>query len=163
MRIYRVPFVATTVTAAGTNNDLWTLTPADDKPIHLMGFRLGQISEVADAAEEGIDVTIVHLAATVTPGTGGAAVTPVPKDPGISDLAAGFTARINDTALATSSGTTTVMEALAWNNRNTPFEVWYPDIDYAPSARQASALCIRMNTTIADDMTFVGCAFILEN
>lgn len=161
-RIYRVPFAAGTVTNAGGNNDLWTFTPADDKPIALMGFRIGQISEVADAAEEGIDLTIVHLGATVSAGTGGSAVTPVPGDPAISDLASGFTARINDTALATSSGTTTVMEAIPWNNRNTPFEVWYPDIDYAPKCRQASALCIRMNTTIADDMTFSGCAFILE-
>lgn len=163
MRIYRVPFVATTVTNAGGNNDLWTLTPADDKPIHLMGFRLGQVSEVADAQEEGVDITIVHLAATVSAGTGGSAVTPVPRDPGISDLAAGFTARINDTAIATSSGTTTVMEPLGWNLRNTPFEVWFPDIDYAPTARQASALAIRMNTTLADDITFVGCAFVAED
>lgn len=162
-RLYRVPFVATTVTNAGGNNDLWTFTPADDKPIHLMGFRIGQISEVGDSGEEGIDLTIEHLATAVTAGSGGAAVTPVPTDPGISDLAAGFTARINDATIATTSGTKTVMEPVPWNNRNTPFEVWFPDIMYAPACRQASALVIRMNTTIADDMTFSGCAFVLED
>jgi hypothetical protein len=163
VRIYRVPFAAATVTNAGGNNDLWTITPADDKPVHIVGLRLGQISEVGDSAEEGIDITIEHLGATVTAGTGGSAVTPVPRDPGISDLAAGFTARINDTGVATTSGTKTVMEPIPWNNRNTPFEVWWPDIDYAPTARQASALVVRMNTTIADDMTFSGCLFVAED
>lgn len=161
-RIYRVPFAAGTVTNAGGNNDLWTITPADDKPCRIVGIRLGQISEVGDTAEEGIDLTIEHLGATVTAGTGGSAVTPVPVDPGISDLAAGFTARINDTAVATSSGTKTVMEAIPWNNRQTPLEVWYPDTDFAPMARQGSALVVRMNTTIADDMIFSGCLFVKE-
>ena len=162
-RVYRVPFAAGTVTNAGGNNDLWTITPADDKPVHIVGIRLGQVSEVADAQEEGIDITIEHLAATVSAGTGGSAVTPVPADPGISDLAAGFTARINDTGVATTSGTKTVMEAIPWNNRNTPLEIWFPDDAYPPTARQASALVVRMNTTIADDMTFAGCLFVRED
>lgn len=162
MRIYRVPFALGTVTNAGGNNDLWTVTPADDKPIKIVGVRLGQTSELGDAAEEGLDLTIVHLAATVTAGTGGSAVTPVNRDPAISDLAAGFTARINDTGVATSSGTTTVMEAFSWNLRNTPFELWYPDFDLAPTARQASALCVRMNSTLADDISFSGTLFVLE-
>lgn len=161
-RIYRVPFAAGTVTNAGGNNDLWTLTPADDKPIHLVGIRLGQISEVADAAEEGVDITIEHLASAVSAGTGGSAVTPVPVDPGISDLA-GFTARINDTAVATTSGTKTVMEPIGWNIRNSPFEVWFPDSRFAPTARQASALVVRLNTTLADDITFVGCVWVEED
>lgn len=161
-RIYRVPFAAGTVTNAGGNNDLWEIIPADDKPVRIRGIRLGQISEVGDTAEEGIDITIVHLAATVTSGSGGSSVTPVPCDPGISFLAAGFTAEINNTTVATSSGTTTVMEAIPWNNRMTPLEVWYPDERFAPMARQAAALVVRMNTTIADDMTFSGCLFVEE-
>jgi hypothetical protein len=46
-RIYTVPFNGT-VTAAGTDTDLWSFQPADDKPIKLRGFTLGQISEVGD-------------------------------------------------------------------------------------------------------------------
>lgn len=160
-RIYRVPFVATTVTNAGGNADLWYILPADDKPVRIRGLRFGQTSEVGDAAEENLDITIVHLASTVTVGSGGSAVTPVPCDPGISDLAAGFTARINDTTVATSSGTTTVMEPVPWNERQTAFEVWY-DREFAPMARQASALVVRMNSTVADDITFAGCLFVEE-
>lgn len=162
-RLYRVPFVATVVTNAGGNADLWYILPADDKPVHIAGIRLGQVTEFGDAAEENLDITIEHLAATVTVGSGGSAVTPVPSDPGISDLAAGFTARINDTTVATSSGTKTIMEPIAWNERATPFEVWYPDERFQPTARQASALVVRLNSTVADDITFEGCLFVLED
>lgn len=160
-RIYTVPFTAS-VTNAGGNADLWELTPADDKPIRLRGFRLGQISEVADAAEEGLGISIIHLGATVTSGSGGSSVTPAPVDPGISMPAAGFAAEANNTTVATSSGTSTTIEELAWNIRQSPFEVWYPDRDFAPTARQASALVIRMNTTPNDDFTFYGVAWVEE-
>ncbi len=163
-RIYRVPFVASTVTNSGGNCDLWQVTPADDKPIRIRGIRFGQTSEIGDAQEENLDITIVHLAATVTNGSAGgsASVTPVPCDPGISDLAAGFTALINSTTVATSSGTTTVMEPIPWNERQTSYEVWYPDREFAPLCRQASALVVRLNSTVADDITFAGCLFVEE-
>jgi len=48
------------------------------------------------------------------------------------------------------------MDALGWNNRNTPYERWYPDREFAPAAVQAEALIIRQQTALADDMTFVG-------
>ena len=162
-RIYRVPFALATVTNAGGDTDLWELTPADDKPIHIVGIRLGQTMEVGDAAEEGLDITIEHLAATVTSGSG-SAVTPVPADPGISDLAAGFTAEINGATVATTSGTKTILESMSWNLRNSPFEIWFPDDErYAPTARQATALVIRKNTTVADDISFSGCCWVRED
>lgn len=161
-RYYDVPFVAGTVTAAGGNNDLWTLKPADDKPIHIVALRLGQISEVGDAAEEGIDITIEHLAATVTDGSGGSSVTPSPADNDVN-VGAGFTARINDTTVATTSGTKTIKDPIPWNNRQTPLVIDWPEPESRPTARQGSALVIRMNTTIADDMTFSGSIRVEED
>ena len=157
-RVYAVPFSAT-VTNAGGNADLWEFLPADDKPIKLRGVRLGQISEAGDTAEEGIQVSIVRLGATVT-GSNGTSVTPVPLDS--ADAAAGFTAEYNGATVATTNGTTTIVEYLAWNNRNSPFEIWYPDPAFAPKAKQGEGLFIRMDTTIADDMTFAGTAWIEE-
>ena len=157
-RVYAVPFSAT-VTNAGGNADLWEFLPADDKPIKLRGVRLGQISEVGDTAEEGIQVSIVRLGATVT-GSNGTSVTPVPLDS--ADAAAGFTAEYNGATVATTNGATTIVEYLAWNNRNSPFEIWYPDPAFAPKAKQGEGLFIRMDTTIADDMTFAGTAWIEE-
>jgi hypothetical protein len=158
-RIYTVPFSAGTVTNAGGNADLWELLPADDKPIKLRGFRLGQTSEVADAAEEGLEIQIIRLGATVT-GVDGTSVTPVPLDS--ADAAAGFTAEKNGAGVATTSGTTTVIESLAWNNRMSPCEVWYPDERFSPKAKQGEGLFIRLISTVADDITFAGTAWVEE-
>ena len=157
-RIYAVPWTAT-VTNAGGNADLWELLPADDKPIKLRGFCLGNVSEVGDAAEEGLQISIVRLGATVT-GSNGTSVTPVPMDS--ADAAAGFTAEYNVATVATTSGTTTIIEYLGWLNRNTPYERWYPDERFAPKAKQGEGLFIRLDTTVADDMTFCGCAWVEE-
>jgi|ERR1043166_5480623 hypothetical protein len=159
-RIYRVPYTGT-LTAAGGDTDLFEITPADDKPIKLVGFKLGQSSEVGDAAEENLRITIRHMTATVTSGSGGSAVTPIKNDPGV-DVAAGFTAEANNTTVATTSGTSTIMEEFAWNERNTPYETWYPDDDYAPTARQTEVLLVRCESTAADDLTIEITAFVKE-
>ena len=158
-RMYSVPFAGATVTNAGGNNDLWIFEPADDKPIKLRGFRLGQTTEVADAAEEGVEIQVIHMTATVTNGNGGA-VTPVPIDP--SDAAAGFTSETNGTTVATTSGTTTICESIPWNIRNSPCDFWYPDERFSWKARQGQALILRLITTVADDINFGGCAWIEE-
>jgi hypothetical protein len=158
-RIYTVPFSAGTVTNAGGNADLWEFLPADDKPIKLRGFRLGQTSEVADAAEEAVEIQVIRLGATVT-GSNGTSVTPVPLDS--ADAAAGFTAEKNGATVATTDGTTTVVESLAWNLRGSPCEVWYPDERFCPKAKQGEGLFIRLISTVADDVTFAGCAWVEE-
>lgn len=157
-RIYAVPFTAT-VTNAGGNADLWEFLPATTKPIKLRGLRFGQISEVGDTAEEGIQISIVRMSATVTSGNG-TAVTPVPMDS--ADVAAGFAAEYNGATVATTSGATIILDYIAWNNRNSPFETWWPDDRFAPKAKSGEALLIRMDTTILDDMTFCGTAYIEE-
>jgi len=147
------------VTAAGTDSDLLYLLAATDKPIRLRGLKLGQISEVGDAAEEGLRLSIIRLPATVTVGSGGAAVTPQVVDP---DDTVSFTARANDTTLATTSGTAAILEELAWNNRNSPYETWWPDPEFAPKAKPAQALVVRLQTTLADDMTALLTAYVEE-
>lgn len=155
-----MPFASGTVTNSGGNADLWELTPADDKPIRLRGFILGQTSEVADAAEEGLNISVIHLPATVTSGNG-SSVTPAAVDAGVN-VAAGFSAETNGATVATTSGTATTIYEFCWNIRSSPYEVWFPDERFCPMARQAAALVIRLNTTVADDITFAGTAIVEE-
>jgi len=157
-RIYSVPFTGT-VTNSGGNADLWIFLPADDKPIKLRGLRFGQVSEVGDTAEEGLQISIVHMTATVTDGNG-TSVTPVKMDS--ADSAAGFTSEVNGSTVATTSGTTTIMDYIPWNIRNSPYETWFPDPAFAPKAKQGEALIVRLDTTVADDITFAGTAWIEE-
>lgn len=158
-RRYTVPYSGT-LTNAGGDADLFELTPADDKPIRLIGLILGQTSEVGDAAEEGLRISIIHLGATVTSGSGGSAVTPVPVD--LVDSAAGFAAEANNTTIATTSGTATTMYEFAWNIRITPMEMYWPDPMVAPLCRQAAALVVRCQTTVADDISIAITAIVEE-
>lgn len=157
-RIYTVSFSAT-VTAAGGNTDLFELTPADDKPIRLRGLILSQQEDTTEANDYGLRISILRLGATVTSGDG-TSTTPAPVDD--VDTAAGFTAETNGPGVATTSGTTTTLEEFGWIVRNTPLERWWPDPDFAFVARQGSALVVRMQTTIPDDATIQGTAYVEE-
>lgn len=160
-RIYTVPFNGT-VTAAGGDTDLWSIQPADDKPIKLRGFTLGQISEVGDTAEEGLRITVKRLPATFTVGSGGSSVTATAPVGSSGDTVWSATIRTNDTTVATTSGTAQVLDEFGWNERNTPYEHWYPDERFCPSAIQGQGIVIRCETTLADDMTFSGTAWVEE-
>jgi hypothetical protein len=80
----------------------------------------------------------------------------------IANTTAGFTARCNDSVVATTSGTAVTLEELAWNERNTPFEMRWLDEREMPNAANASALVVRNQTTVADDMTIAICAWVEE-
>jgi hypothetical protein len=157
-RIYAVSF-AGTVTAAGTDTDWLELTPADDKPCKLRGLVIGQTSEVGDTAEEAVRFSIIRLPATVTSGNG-TSTTGQPLDD--LDPAAGFAAETNGTTVATTSGTAVTLEEFAWNLRGSPLERWWPDPEFAPKVRQPSALVVRMQTTLADDISATFTAYIEE-
>lgn len=136
---------------AGGDADLLELLPADDKPVRLRGIMLSQISEVADAAEEGLRISILRLPATVTSGSGGSAVTPAPVDS--ADAAAGVAAECNNATVATTTGTAVTLAEFGWNIRLSPLDLWFPDPAFAPKAKQGEALIVRSQTTPADDIT----------
>jgi hypothetical protein len=159
-RIYTVPWTAT-VTNAGGDADLWELAPATQRKVKIRGIRLGQTSEVGDAAEENLRITIKRLTGgTQSSGSGGSA--PIPEEPDRSNQSPGFAVEVNNATVATTNGTVELLEELAWNERNTPFEVWYPDPAFAPSAVNDELLVVRMETTPADDFTFAGTLWVEE-
>lgn len=157
-RIYSVPYSGT-ITNAGGDSDLLEILPADDKPCKLRGFIISQSSEVQEAQEEALRLSIIRMPATVTSGSGGSAVTPVPMDS--ADVAAGFAAECNNTTIATTNGTAVTVVELGWNERISPFDFWFPDERFCPKAKQGEALLVRMQSTPADDLT--GCiTFFVE-
>ncbi len=161
-RIYSVPFNGT-ITAAGTDTDIWSIQPASNKPVRLWGFTLGQISEIGDAQEEGLRITVKRLPATFTVGSGGNSVTAVAPADGSDGTVWGATIRTNDTTVATTSGTAIVVDEFGWNERNAPYPHWYPDWRFLPGAVNGQGLIVRCETTAADDLTFSGCLWFEEN
>lgn len=158
-RIYTVPYQGT-LTNAGGDADLFELLPADDKPIKLRGLMLSQISEVGDAAEEAVRISIIRLPATVTSGSGGSSVTPVPLDS--ADAAAGCAAEANNTTVATTSSSAVTVVEFGWNLRQSPLELWWPDPAFAIKAKQGEGLVVRCQTTVADDVSIQITAYIEE-
>lgn len=157
-RFYTVVYVGT-ITAAGGDTDLLEALPAANRPVRLRGLILSQVSEVGDAQEEGLRISVLRLTPTVTSGSGGSTVTPQPLEE--SDAAAGCSCECNNTTVATTSGSTRTLYELGWNNRQSPFDFWFPDERFAPHAKSAEALVVRLQTTLADDMTGVF-TFVLE-
>ncbi len=158
--VYTVP-LSFDLTAAETDMDLLYLKPAAEKPIRLRGFRITQSSEVGDAQEEGVRISIIRVPATVTASSGGTAVTPVDVDTR-AGTTAGFTARVHDTTLATTSGSLTTKEELGWNVRNTPCEFRWLDEREMPMCFSAEALVVRWHTTVADTLTMQVTAWVEE-
>lgn len=157
-RRYTVSYSGT-LTNSGGNADLLELLPADDKPVKLLGMVFSQTTEVADAAEEGLRITVQRFPATVTSGSGGSAVTPCPPDS--ADSAAGVAAECNNATVATTNGTAVTYSELGWNIRNSPFDFWFPP-GFEPKAKQGEALIVRSETTPADDITIEITFFIEE-
>lgn len=153
-RIYTVVFENVTVSAA---QDLFSVNPADDKPVKIRGLRLSQVSELGDAAEENLRVVVRRGFTTV--GSGGGAFTPTPLDP--ADAAAGASCRINDTTPA-GTGTGTILDPLGWNIRMSPFETWYPDPEFSPKTVQGSFITVTLLSTPADAISMSGTLFIEE-
>lgn len=157
-RIFALPWSGT-VTNAGGDADLWEISPGDDAPVAIRMIRLGQTSEVKDAEEEGLRITVKRLTATVTSGNGTAGTE---EELSRSGQSATLTWEYNGSTVATTSGNTEVLDEIGWINRQAPLEIWYPELKFAPRAVQTEALVIRMETTPGDDFTFVGTVYVEE-
>jgi hypothetical protein len=140
--IYAATYTGT-ITNAGGNVDLGSFSAADDSPIALRGFILSQISEVGDAQEEGLEITVKKLVATMTVGSGGSSITACKP---LSDFKGGST--------------------WAMNERNSPYDFFWPEVGFAPTLGQSGSnlagIVVRQETTAADDYTGVFTFWIQE-
>lgn len=157
-RLYTVDFVAVSIIA---QQDLFYIKPAADKICIIEAIYLaasGGTADAGDAQEELLDVELLYVPATVTAGSGGTAPTPQPKM--INDSAASFTARVNDTTKATSSGTIVNRHPDGWNNR-IPF-VYAPPAEHRDIVANAAAVVFRLNTTPVDAILVSGSMCVRE-
>lgn len=151
-RVYAVTFSAVSVAAA---QDLFELTPADDRPIEIVGIELGQTSDFGDAQDEQLQISIIR--GFTTSGSGGTAATPAPLSP--LDIAAGFTAEVNNTTVA-NTGTSATLHAGVWNVR-AGYINWFPE-GMRPAATQANSTLVVRQTAPADAITMSGTLYVRE-
>jgi hypothetical protein len=160
-RAYAVEFHNVTLTTAGGDQDLFYIKPAADKICVLEAIYLSNVGVAADAGdaqEELHRIEIMRLPATVTVGSGGAAMTPNPLS--TNDTAAGFTARINDTTVATTSGTALWLHSDGWNVR-IPY-AWMPPPEHRIIVANAQAVVVRLASTLTDDIVCNGVCIVRE-
>jgi hypothetical protein len=156
-RQYSIAFENVAVTAASGDQDIFYLAPADDKPCRILAVYLSVISELGDAQEEWLRLQWIRGHATV--GSGGAAVTtPTPLSP--TDAAAGFTARTNDTTIA-SAGTAVVVHSDAFNVRSGWVYIPTPETVIQVTQTQTT-LVLRLMAAVTDDVVMTGTCYIEE-
>jgi hypothetical protein len=151
-RLYAVTFSAVAVSAA---QDLFEITPADDKPVEIWGIELGQSSDSGDAQDEQLQISIIRGHATS--GSGGSAPTPTPVGPNTG--ASGFTSEVNNTTIA-STGTAVTIQTGCWNVR-AGYINWFPE-GCRPSASQANTTIVVRQTAPADAITMSGTLYVAE-
>lgn len=157
-RLYAVEFHAVAVTA---QQDLFYAKPAADKICVVESIYVaasGGTADAGDAQEELYDIELIYLPATVTAGSGGSAFTPNPKS--VNDAAAGFTARINDTTVATTSGIAVNRHSDGMNSR-IPW-VYLPPPEHRDIVANAAAIVCRLKTTPADSILLSGTMLVRE-
>jgi hypothetical protein len=160
-RAYVVEFHNVTLTTAGGDQDLFYIKAAADKICVIEGVYLSNVGVAADAGdaqEELHRIEIMRIPATVTAGSGGNAMTPNPL--ATNDTAAGFTARINDTTVATTSGTALWLHSDGWNVR-VPY-VYMPPPEHRPIVANAQAVVVRLASTLTDDIVCNGTCIVRE-
>jgi hypothetical protein len=153
--LYTVEFENVTVTAAGTDQDLFSILPATQKPVCLHAVFLSQSSEVGDAAEEILRIKIIRGHTTV--GSGGSSATAQKVHP--DSPTAGATCRVNDTTPA-SAGTAVDLHSDAWNVR--AGWIYVPTPEMRIVSKNAEYLVVRQMSTVADDVSMSGTLYFEE-
>lgn len=143
---------------AGTAaQDLWEIRPATNRPVRIKNIQISQSSDVGDAAEEMLPITIIR--GNTTSGSGGSSPTPVPLDP--SAPAAAFAAEINNTTQA-SGGSPVTLWSGAFNIRTGELLMFPPDL-YIKARASDTILVVRLPNAPADSLTFHGVLTIEED
>lgn len=155
-RLYTVNFQAQTIANASGDYDLFEFDAATDKPLELLSVELGQSSELGDAAEENLRLSVVRGHTTSGNGT---STTPRPISP--NDSACGAACETVASTPA-SAGTGVVLWAGTWNVR-APGPIFLPlpqGSGFWTSG--ADLLVVRLDAAVADDLTLTGTALICE-
>ncbi len=104
--------------------DIFEVLAASGKPYQILGFELGQSSEVGDTQEEMLVMVLKRVTGAPTSGSGGGTSTFYPINP--NDTAAGATIETANTTKLT-GGTATNLKRFSWNVRGTCLYVPIPE------------------------------------
>lgn len=151
-RTYNIVFRGVSVSAA---QDLCSAIAGASMAIEVVSVTLGQISLTT---VEALPISIKRLTATVTNGSGGNSFTPTLDTD--TDSAATFTARINDTTIATTSGSTVYLHPDVFNEVN-GYQWIFPE-RARPSCKPSEALIFSLDAAPGSARTMSGSMKVRE-
>lgn len=155
-RCYTVEFENVAVTAT---QDFFEILPATQKPCAVVGLFLAPVVSSGDWGDAQEEVLRIQVRRGYTAsGSGGSAPTPRPLVP--SDAAAGFTAEVNNTTVAT-TGTAVNLHSDAYNIR-VGYQLWLPE-GAEWWVANAELLVVRMLSTPADSVSLSGTLYVRES
>jgi hypothetical protein len=127
--------------------DIFELVCGSSSALVLMGFEIGQTTEVGDAQEEILSVVLKRVTGAPTSGSGGGTSTPQPTNSG--GAAFGGTLETGNTTKLT-GGTSVDVARFAWNVRM-PL-LWRPIPEEWIGLAVSTRLVLELATTPADSI-----------
>lgn len=152
-RIYTVQFAGTAVAA---QTDLFEITPADDKPLAVIGCFFGQDTDEGDAQAEMLSYSVIR--GFTNSGSGGSAATIRALE--ASDAAASFTAEVTNGVVA-NTGTEEILHRDAFNVQ-VGEKLWLPDGCEWRVNQSNTRLVVRIAAP-ADSLTMYGTLYVRES
>jgi hypothetical protein len=141
------PYIATiNITASLTNTDIFECVNAAGKPVMILGWEFGQLSEVGDAQEEWIDLVLSYYTTLGTTGTGGSTVTARPTTP--NSTAFGGVVKTGNMTTKYTGGTAVEIARFPWNVRQT--SLYIPFVEERFVADASKAFVLTMAAAAAD-------------
>lgn len=153
--MYTVSFENVAVTAA---QDFFEIDPAAEIPCYIHAVHLSQSSDVGDAEEEILRIRVIRVPATATSGSGGSAGDERRLD--LNDAAASFVSEVNNTTVATTTGTLETVHTAYPNIRTGWDQVWSPET--RPRVQNGELLVVRLDAAPADSLTMGGTIYVEE-
>jgi hypothetical protein len=158
--VYAIAFENSAFTNANGNYDFFEIDPAADKPVELLALFIGNVTEVGDAQEEEIRLTVNRWVGGTFTSSNGTSTTPRPLDENAG--AASFAAEVVGSTVATSTGTLHLLHADTFNVRTGYSLIWPPEMRPQCSGAANSAITVRMESTLVDDASFSGTLYVAE-
>jgi hypothetical protein len=154
--IYTVTFREVTWAAASGDIDLLSIDPAADHPTHLLGWGIYPTSELQEAHEEWLKMSVIRGHTTV--GSGGAAATARPLRQG--GQAYGGSVRTNDTTVASVG---TAINLWDFGVQVRAGDVMGPVPEHFDwQCLGAELLVVRLTVAVTDDVTASASFWIAE-
>jgi hypothetical protein len=149
--VYSVVFAGVSVSAV---QDLFLVIADTTHKAVIHGVQIGAVS----TAVQNLKLTGKRMPATLTAGSGGTTPTPQKTDP--QDAAASFTAHVNDTSQATTSGTASTVMADMFATING--YLWFPPREDRPKIDLSEGFVISLDTAPAASMVMSGTIWVEE-